>query len=117
METATKKSENGSGIPAGQSTGTTPADIQVSKSVNIKVTPVIDAEQANAALALVARVRGRRPAITEEALTDASRRFCGTVDRLQIREMAREARHDIRNQNYACAYVKLNQIYLLAGGP
>ena len=37
--TATKECENGSGIPAVESKGTQPADIQVSKSGNMKVCP------------------------------------------------------------------------------
>lgn len=59
------------------------------------VAPVIESDAMNAAL-----LAARNP---REAL-------------IQIQGMAREARQDIRNQNYSCAFVKLNQIYLLTGG-
>jgi len=62
----------------------------------VKIAPIIDAESPMQKALLAAR----NP---REAL-------------LQIQGMAREARQDIRNQHYGCAFVKLNEIYLLSGG-
>lgn len=92
------KIENGSGVPAVQSKGTAPADIQVSESENIKVAapvaPIINSDAMNNAL-----LAARNP---REAL-------------IRIRHLTQDAKQMIRLGKITDASAALNQIATLTG--